>query len=101
LTNEDEIKSEIESISEEDDKIKKLREKKKEKDNLQSEVSKIMESDVKIEEVRNKLLSLEDDSRPSKKAGIEPYDPLKFGPLIDEKSIEGADEVVSECVRLN
>ncbi len=93
MSDEDEIKSEIESISEKDDKIKELKKKKEEKDDWKSEVSKIMESDVKVEEVRNKLLSLEEDSRPSKKAGIEPYDPLKYGPLIKDESIEGGEEV--------
>ncbi len=90
MDDEEEIKSKIESKSEADGTSSELREKREENEDVGAEVGEMLEADEKLEKVRSRLLSLEDLSPLSQKAGMDAYDPLKFGPLIEEEA-EGAD----------
>lgn len=116
MSDEEEIKSEIESLSEPDGKLKKLRERQEENENTsieiremlgtgaeteeifkklrkedketRSKIREILEVDEKIGGIRSKIMDFEGESSLSRKAGMETYDTLKFGPLIEEKRTE-------------
>lgn len=93
MSDEEDIKSKIESLSESDDALSKLQEKQEEEEEMSREISEMKETDEKVEQIRDKIMAFEGDSALSRKAGMDTYDSLKFGSLIDEENVEGIEEI--------